>query len=297
MEFFTELLNKQYDSDTVQKILNGLKVDRVMSFRVNTLKTTVDSVISVLNSESIPYTQVEWYECAFMVDSKYQEHIESLSIYSSGHIYIQSLSSMLPPLILNPKEKITILDMCASPGGKTTELASLTQGKSQITACELNKIRLEKLKYNIDKQGAKSVYVMNVDSRFLDDFYSFDSVLLDAPCSGSGTLDLNNPNTFKYFTKVLIDKSVKAQKALLNKALNVLKVGESLVYSTCSILQCENEDIVLCALNSGRCVVEPIDLTKFKGMELLPNCIDGVVTVCPNNTYEGFFVAKLKKIK
>ena len=142
MEFFSKLLSSQYDEATIEKIYNGLSVDRVMSFRVNTLKTTIESVVSVLDSEHIPYTRVEWYEGAFVVPSEYQDVIESMSMYADGHIYIQSLSSMLPPIVLAPKEGKTILDMCASPGGKTTELACLTSGKSQITACELNKIRI-----------------------------------------------------------------------------------------------------------------------------------------------------------
>ena len=90
---------------------------------------------------------------------------------------------MLPPIILNPKEGYDILDMAAAPGGKTTQLAVLTQNKAHITACEMNTIRLERLKYNIEKQGATSVYTMQTDSRRIDDFFSFDQILLDAPCS------------------------------------------------------------------------------------------------------------------
>ena len=104
---------------------------------------------------------------------------------------MQSLSSMLPPVILEPKEGKDILDMAAAPGGKTTQMAALTNNKAHITACEMNNIRIEKLKYNLEKQGASCVYVMNKDSRQIDDFFSFDQILLDSPCSGSGTIDLN----------------------------------------------------------------------------------------------------------
>ena len=90
---------------------------------------------------------------------------------------------MLPPIILEPKENTDILDMAAAPGGKTTQLAALTQNKAHITACEMNKIRCERLKYNIEKQGATSVYIMQEDSRKINDFFSFDQILLDAPCS------------------------------------------------------------------------------------------------------------------
>ena len=90
---------------------------------------------------------------------------------------------MLPPIILEPKENIDILDMAAAPGGKTTQIAMITNNNSNITACEMNSIRLEKLKYNVEKQGATSVYIMQTDSRKINDFFKFDSILLDAPCS------------------------------------------------------------------------------------------------------------------
>ena len=90
---------------------------------------------------------------------------------------------MLPPIVLNPKENYDILDMAAAPGGKTTQIAALTQNNAHITACEMNQIRLERLKYNVEKQGASSVYVMKQDARRIDDFFSFDQILLDAPCS------------------------------------------------------------------------------------------------------------------
>ena len=85
---------------------------------------------------------------------------------------------------------------------------------------------------------------MQKDSRQIDDFFSFDQILLDSPCSGSGTLDENNLNTEKYFTPKLVEKSTKSQYALLKKALKILKPGHEMVYSTCSILKEENEEVV-----------------------------------------------------
>lgn len=120
---------------------------------------------------------------------------------------------------------------------------------AHITACEMNNIRAEKLKYNLEKQGVTSAFVMQKDARNIDDFFSFDRILLDAPCSGSGTLNLNYENSFKYFTEDLIEKSSKKQLSLLRKAINILKPGKELVYSTCSILYDENEAIVKKVLN------------------------------------------------
>jgi len=188
-----------------------------------------------------------------------------------------------------------ILDMTAAPGGKTTQMAAITENKAHITACEMNPIRAERLKYNIEKQGASCVYCMIKDSRNIDDFFSFDQILLDAPCSGSGTLNINDNNLNKYFTEKLIEKSVKAQKTLLEKAVKILKPGSEMVYSTCSILEKENEDIIAEVLKKGKMEVVPIKYDFIKDLPLLPSKIPGTIVVSPNELYEGFFVAKLKK--
>ena len=154
-----------------------------------------------------------------------------------------------------------------------------------ITACEKNKIRVERLKYNVDKQGATCVFIMTKDSRFIDDFFSFDQILLDAPCSGSGTLDFNNANVEKYFTKQLIERSTTTQKTLLKKAINLLKPGHEMVYSTCSILDCENEDVVASVIKNGNMEIVPIN---FEGMEELPilhTKIPGTLCVKPTGLY------------
>jgi len=203
---------------------------------------------------------------------------------------------MLPPVIMNPQENTDILDMTAAPGGKTTQIAAITNNNANITACEMNNIRIEKLKYNIEKQGASSVAIMQADSRNLSDYFKFDQILLDAPCSGSGTIDLNNERTYKNFTLNLVEKSTKSQLTLLKKALKILKPGHEMIYSTCSILERENEDILNKALKGINAEIVPIDIDGIEDIPLLPTTIEGTLCVCPNKYYEGFFVARIKKI-
>ena len=212
--------------------------------RINTIKSNIEEIKQKLDVKKIEYEEVKWSKEAIIIKNEDEKAIQEMDIYTNGEIYMQSLSSMLPPIILEPKEDTDILDMAAAPGGKTTQIAALTNNKAHITACEKNKIRAERLKYNIDKQGASCVFIMQKDARFIDDFFSFDQILLDAPCSGSGTLDFNDNNIEKYFSKQLIDRSSSVQKTLLSKAIKLLKPGHEMVYSTCSILSCENEDIV-----------------------------------------------------
>ncbi len=294
-EILIEMLNKQYGEEITSQILEGYFQKRMVTFRVNTLKTSIEEVEKVLKNNNIEFEKVFWSDVAYIVKNAREDTLKELEIYKNGEIYLQSLSSMLPPIVLEPKENTDILDMCAAPGGKTTELASLTNNNANITACELNKIRIEKLKYNIEKQGATSVYIMREDSRRINDFFSFDNILLDAPCSGSGTLNVENVNLEKTFTNKLIEKSQKSQLELLNKAVKILKQGQEMVYSTCSILNKENEEIVSKILKNNKVEIVPI---KFKGKEelpLLPTKIDGTICIMPTELYEGFFIAKIRK--
>lgn len=294
-DFLSKMLGKQYGKEISNKILDGYSVKRRVTLRVNTLKSNVKRIENILTNLNIKFEKVLWSEEALILNNVNEKDIEELDIYKNGEIYLQSLSSMLPPIVLTPKEGTDILDMAAAPGGKTTQLAALTQNKAHITACEMNNIRAERLKYNIEKQGATSVYVMVTDSRKIDDFFSFDNVLLDSPCSGSGTLNLNNKNLSKTFTIKLIEKSIKTQKDLLKKAIKVLKSGNEMVYSTCSILEQENEEVVKEILKKSNMEIVPIEFCGIEELPLLPTKISGTLCVCPNELYEGFFVAKLRK--
>ena len=223
-----------------------------------------------------------------------EKDIRALSIYEEGKIYLQNLSSMLPPLVVSPKEKEYILDIAAAPGGKTTELSALSNNNALITAIEKDKIRSDRLKYNLNKQGASRVTVLVEDASKLDDYFRFDKILLDAPCSGSGTLSLGDNKVFTYFNEKLILKSCRTQKELLKKGFAHLKKGGTLIYSTCSILQEENEDVVLEALKGKNYVIENIDI-KDRYLLTLPCKIKGALLVMPNEYYEGFFICKIKK--
>lgn len=295
--FLIKELNKQYGEEITNKIVDGYLENRVVSLRVNTLKSDVISVCEELSKNKIEFEKVPWCDEALIIKNANEEKIQKLKVYEDGEIYLQSLSSMLPPVIMRPNENTDILDMTAAPGGKTTQIAALTSNNAHITACEMNNIRIEKLKYNIEKQGASSVAIMQTDSRNLSDYFAFDQILLDAPCSGSGTIDLNNEKTYKNFTEALVEKSSKSQLTLLKKALKILKPGHEMIYSTCSILSKENEDILNKALKGVNAEIVPIKLNGIEEIPTLPTKLDGAICVCPNKYYEGFFVAKIRKNK
>ncbi len=296
--FLLEALTNQYGADVARLIVEGgYAARRVTSLRANTLRSNAAAVAGALDAAGIAHEGVSWYADAFVLPEARERAVWELPAYERGELYLQSLSSMLPPLVLGPRPGADVLDMCAAPGGKTTQLAALSGGAAHITACEMNGPRAEKLAFNLRRQGADGVNVMRTDARRLDDFFSFDQILLDAPCSGSGTASVADLKLAQHLTPQLVAKSVKAQTALLAKALRLLKPGGELVYSTCSILAAENEEVVCGALRKARAKVVPIELPGIEGeLPLLPTTLDGALLVRPTQRYEGFFVAKLRRM-
>ena len=291
LEFLKKILSNEYSNNYVYNILDGYNANRITTIRVNTLISTFEEVIQFLDKNNISYSAVSDIQNAIIINDSYD--VTKTKLYENGAIYLQSLSSMLPPLILNPKEDAHILDMCAAPGSKTTQLAALTNNKACITACEFDKIRAERLKYNLNKLGTSRVTVLVKDSRNLDEFFRFDTIMLDAPCSGSGTVLLNEESK-QVFNQKVIDKCQKRQISLLKKGLSMLNKNGVLVYSTCSILKEENEQVLKACLNNNFELL-PIDKEKYD-LPYLPS-LENTITIAPTELYEGFFVAKIKRIK
>ena len=301
--YLAQLIDDAYDGDAASRVVSGLRdaCRRPVTLRANTLKATADEVASALGEAGIGWSHPSWYADAFVLDGVRERAVWDLDIYREGKVYLQSLSSMMPPLALAPRDGADILDMCAAPGGKTSQIVALSRGLAHVTACEMNAARAERLAYNLDKLGCKNVQVMRVDARRLDEFFAFDQILLDAPCTGAGTVRAGDERAASRITERLLAKVVKSQRALLDRALTVLKPGGTLIYSTCSVLPEENELAVAAALKRHRdCEVAPVaweglDLDADDAPQTLPCALDGALAVCPSRAYEGFFIAAIKK--
>lgn len=291
-----ERLSAQYGPDLAAEIVAGF-VRRPVTLRVNPLKSNREAVCAALDKAGIAYEAVPWYEDAFILRAVREEAVQALPEYEAGHMYLQSLSSMMPPLVVAPAKNESILDMAAAPGGKTTQMAALSANTALITACEKNKIRAERLQFNLDRQGAKRVNVMCQDARQLSDLFKFDKVLLDAPCTGSGTILIAEGELERRMAPDWVAKTASTQKAMLKKALTLLSAGHEMVYSTCSILREENEDVLKAVLPAMNAEVVPIGHEFLQHAPLLPTTIPGVVCVKPSELFEGFFVAKIRKKK
>ena len=295
--YLAQMLAAQYGEEIADRIAQGYAAQRAVTLRANPLKTDAETVKKTLEGLGIETRPVSWYGDAMIVENAREDALTQLEMYERGEIYLQSLSSMIPPMFLGAKPGENVLDMAAAPGGKTTQIAALTGNQAMITACEMNKIRADRLKYNVQRQGATRVTVMNIDSRNMDDLFSFDRILLDAPCSGSGTVQLGNPRSKGQFNKEFLARTTKQQEALLLKALRLLRPGCEMIYSTCSVLAQENENIVARVLKKANAEVVPLELSAFESVPQLPVTIPGTLCVRPDELHEGFFVAKIRRKK
>lgn len=290
-EEFIDLIKNEYPNH-YESIIEGLNQKKKTTFRINNLLSNKDEIISFLNENNINYSNSKIYDDCFILNDDY--NLFDSYLVKEGKIYLQSISSQIPPLCMDLSDSLDILDMCAAPGGKTSLIADLTKNMKNIMAVESNKIRAEKLKHNLNLLNVKANVLIN-DSSKLDSYFRFDTILLDAPCSGSGTINLSNDKDLNSFSKLLIKNSSIIQKKLLKKAIEILKPGHTMIYSTCSILKEENEEVLKTVLNNN-VILEPIDINIDKN-NILPSNYKEVLTIKPNDIFEGFFIAKIRKIR
>lgn len=299
-EDFVKNLYQMFSPGIADQILAGMLNERATTLRANTLKNDIQALMNRLKKANIKFDRVLWYKDALILKNAREKEIESLQEYQEGRLYLQSLSSMLPPLVLAPQEGESVLDLTAAPGGKTTQIAAMMNNKGRIAANEMDKIRYEKLVFNLNRQGASIVESLLGKGEKLGERMpeAFDRVLLDAPCSGEGLFLMPHPMTFRPWSKHLVEKLSSMQKKLLTSAVKALKKNGILVYSTCTLNFEENENNVEWAIeNLG---VKPIEipLKIFNSLKAVPKKYKETahaLRIIPSKTLEGFFVACLKK--
>lgn len=302
-EEFMDNLYEMFSPGTVDNILRGIAEKRFTTLRVNNLKYNIQDLMKYFKDINIKFDRVLWYKDALVIKNVNEKDLQKLEIYKEGKIYLQSLPSMIPPLVLAPAEGDRVLDLTAAPGGKTTEMASIMNGKGYILANELDKLRCERLKYNVEMQGVDIVEVVNGRGEKIGENYKeqFDKVLLDAPCSGEGRFTIYNIQSYKQWSMKTVNELVKTQKKLFKSAYEALKPGGTLVYSTCTLNKLENEQIIDWALNNFNIKQERIDLDIKQAVPAFSNGFDKnvgkAIRILPSKDMEGFFVAKFTKIQ
>jgi NOL1/NOP2/sun family putative RNA methylase len=299
-----DLLNSFYDIfdiHTVDKILYGISNKKLTTLRVNTLKYDIKSLMDFFKEVNIKFERVKWNENALILKNADERDLEKLNIFKEGQIYLQNLSSMIPPIILDPKEGEKVLDVAAAPGSKTTQMAAMMKNMGFILANEADKIRAERLKYNLKLQGVEIAEVRVGKGEKIGEEYPefFDKVLLDVPCSGEGIISIKDPKTYRGWSLKEVERLSRLQKKLFESAYKALKKGGIMVYSTCTLNRKENEEIIDWALNNFDIKIMNIDRLDnnfLNGIDIgLSDEVKKCIRVIPNEVYEGFFVCKIKK--
>lgn len=309
-EAFLEKLRRLIPANHWDKALKTFAGERPTTFRVNTLKASDSSLKERLEPQGFKVENVPWFKEAFLLRKGKQKDLEKTDLYIQGGIYIQGLSSMIPPLVLDPQAGETVLDLTAAPGSKTTQLAALMKNRGLILANDNNPIRVEKLKANASLQGASNIQVLPPGDGGLvwkENYEKMDRVLLDAPCSSEGRFQLDEPSTYGYWREDTNRKMAKDQRRLFKSAFLALKPGGTMVYSTCTFAPEENEMVLNWALETYGDAIRFDDITvplpvhtrglaAWGDLKFNPAVVKSV-RVLPTPDIEGFFVAKLRKIR
>jgi len=302
------LLGKEFKN--YQEIL---KKPPVKSIRVNTLKISPEKLKKRLENKGWKIKQPwESYPEVMIIESdllpgelgRALEHL-------LGYYYVQELASMLPIIALQPKQDETILDLCAAPGSKTTQIAAEIKNTGLIIANEIHLGRIKILASNLERCGVTNTIITKKEGRALckrlkQKDFKFDKILLDAPCSGEGTLR-STPVTYLMWNPKTIKRLSRLQKQLFEAAFEILKVGGEIIYSTCTHAPEENEEVIDYALEKfkNHISIEQIKLpikckpglTKWNEKEYDKKVTKACRIYPQDNNTEGFFITKFKKLK
>ncbi len=273
------------------------------SIRVNTLKIKVNELKSKIESKGYNLEKVPWCKEGFWIEHKEDDRYDfgNLIEHKLGYIYIQEAASMIPPIVLDPKPNDIILDMAAAPGSKSTQIASYMDNKGVLVSNDPNFKRVQALGLNIQRCGILNTIITTKDARYIKG--TFDKILLDAPCTGSGTIR-KSLSTLKKWNPGGIKRLSKLQKSLILTAFDNLKEGGTLVYSTCSLEPEENEEVVnFLLMKRDNVTLEKINLNLESSSPILEfngkkydESIKRTLRLYPqDNDTEGFYIAKIKK--
>jgi NOL1/NOP2/sun family putative RNA methylase len=305
---FQEYIKKIIPESEMQEFLKFCEKPTRKIIRCNTLKISPEKLKKRLEKKGWKISQVKNFPEAMIIESELQPGELGKSIeHQTGLYYIQELSSMMSPLALSPGKEDFVLDLCAAPGSKTTQMSMLMENFGLIIANDVKIDRLRALVTNLERQGCMNVITTRMDGvqfceRAKQKNLSFSKILLDAPCSGQGVIRTDN-KVWNMFNENMIKGLSGMQKKLLASCLSILKQNGILVYSTCTFSPEENEEVIQFALDNF-----PVELEEFElplktreGLKTWKNKvffqdINKCKRIYPqDNDTEGFFVAKLRK--
>ena len=293
-EWIIKELAKNTNYEDIEEICKNLNKRPKINIRINRLKTNIVEVKEELKKENIIYNTISEDEEDFLELEKIKD-IENNKLFKNGFFTIQDISAGMTAKILSQKPNELVLDACAAPGGKTTYMAELMNNKGKIIAGDIYEHRL-----NLIQQNAKRLGISIIETKILDatKYYKeyeakFDKILLDVPCLGIGVIK-RKPDIKWQRKPEDLQKIGKIQKIILENCSKYLKTGGELVYSTCSILEEENENIIKEFVKKN----QNFEIKKVKNtIKIFENFIkkEGYISIKPTEKNDGFFICKLVK--
>lgn len=284
---------EEFGQEFTEDLLEANSEKPNLYIRANTLKINRDELINKLREQEIDCSKVNGIDEAIMV--KNLKNIENNKLFKEGYFTVQDISSMLVGKVANPKEEKLVLDVCSAPGGKTTHLGTIMKNTGQVISRDIFDHKLKLINNTVKRLGLKNIKVENFDALNIDEnsIDKFDYVICDVPCSGMGIIKRKPEIKFKKEEEIK-DLPI-IQKKILNNASKYVKLGGNLIYSTCTIHDEENINIVKEFLNiNDNFELVPIDEVNVD----LDNQDKGYIKIYPNiHGMDGFFIAKLKRVR
>lgn len=288
-KYFGNLLGDKLD-DFIEMCKAPLK----HSIRVNTNRTTKEKLKKMLIAKQWELEDIEFYKDAFIIKKRDMALGNTLEHFM-GLYYVQEQSSMIPPLVLNPKPGDIVFDCCASPGSKTSQISQLMNNKGILVANDIGIHKISVLHVNLQRCGCRNVIITRGQGQRIKKLTNrFDKILVDAPCTGFGAIR-KKWSIAKMFNPKTFGKMKRAQADLLESSWSALKSGGTAVYSTCTLTTQENEEVINDFLNYHNDA--KLEKIKLKGFEKCRGIdLKETIRIWPHvKDMEGFFVAKLVK--
>ncbi|SCI73455.1 Ribosomal RNA small subunit methyltransferase B [uncultured Clostridium sp.] len=284
---------EEFGQEFTEDLLEANSEKPNLYIRSNTLKINRDELINKLREQGIECNKVNGIDEAIMV--KNLKNIENNKLFKEGYFTVQDISSMLVGKVANPKEEKLVLDVCSAPGGKTTHLGTIMKNTGQVISRDVFDHKLKLINNTVKRLGLKNIKVENFDALNIDEnsIDKFDYVICDVPCSGMGIIKRKPEIKFKKEEEIKDLPTI--QKKILNNASKYVKLGGNLIYSTCTIHDEENINVVKEFLNvNDNFELVPIDEVNVD----LDNQDKGYIKIYPNiHGMDGFFIAKLKRVR
>jgi len=305
----TKLLKDKQD---INKFFELAETKARKSIRCNTLKIQPDELIKRLKAKGWEIKQPfsEYPEIIIIQSELEPGEIGKTKEHVLGYYYVQEITSMMPIIALKPNSEDIFLDLCAAPGSKTSQAASLMKNKGTIIANDLSLSRISILSTNLERTGTTNTLItrhegLNLISKLKKLGMKFDKILVDAPCSGEGNIR-NSPRTLLEWSENLLNRLSNTQKRLAHFAFQLLKPNGEMIYSTCTYSPEENEQVIQYLLDNNKNIeIQTINLPlktrpgiiKWKNNKFSKELKKAIRIYHHDNDLEGFFLCKIKKIR